>query len=153
MGCDSEIATQKDRSAECSVTFQLHRGGSIDLTGSLAVWQGSVLLQALILAALRTPCAPRLLQGFFCCFLKQMGSQSCGTRHSALHSVPKPTRVAQPPCRRELPSARRAAAESETGQLSVLLLTFSSCCSSGAGSCDSCSTTPTGTASLPPPAP
>lgn len=37
------------------------------------------------------------------------------------------------------------------GEVSVLL-TFSSCCSSRAGSCDSCSRTPAGNVSLPPPA-
>lgn len=72
MGCDSEIATQKDRPAECSVTFQLHRGGSIDLTGSLAAWRGSVLLQALVLAVLGAQRAPRLLQGFNCLLLFEM---------------------------------------------------------------------------------
>lgn len=41
MGCDSEILTHNNRSGECSVTFQLHRVGGVDLTGSSAAWRVS----------------------------------------------------------------------------------------------------------------
>lgn len=115
--------------------------------------------RGLVSAVLGTRHAHRLLQGFLL-LLETDGLPESRHRARCAPSVPqKQQELLSLPGRAALRSTRRAMTVGEKGQThgrrgeASTLLTFSSCCSSRAGSWDSCSRTPPGSTSLPPPAP